>query len=268
MKPAHPYRFRTTKKACLSWHNRIAARMTLILSVCLVQAGCGIFSSDSDVYQYPSCNLPIFEMHSHLPNFGFEEGYFDWVWDPGSETKEDARKRTFLRNRNHLSIRFYEEYGEAFHDSVLAAYNIEPVWSQTFGKEVAMPGFYRVKAQPAETYYTSYEDTTKDRLGNLREVEYVLPTYYVNERFCDFRTTPKILITFHDHYSDKEQNQILDSLKAADNVMLYRLFEWSKPSIYVTKSARKDPYSLYHHYYEELPYFKSISLNFAQTAGR
>lgn len=231
----------------------------LYLITVFIVCGCGLLDSDNKDHEYPPCELSFFEMHNHLSNFGFEEGYFYWYQEEKIQLK---------RNRNHLSIRFYEEYGEAFHDSVLAAHNIEPVWSQTFGKEVAMPGFYRVKDQPAEAYYTTYEDTTKDRLGNLREVEYVLPTYYVNERFCDFRTTPKILFTFHDHYSEKEQNQILDSLKAADNVKLHRLFEWSKPSIYVTRSARKDPYSLYHHYYEELPYFRSISLNFAQTAGR
>lgn len=232
-----------------------------ILLAAVLLGGCGLLGSENKSIDYPACNMPLFEMHNHLSNFGFEEGYFYWYQEG---------KIPLKRNRNHLSIRFYEEYGEAFHDSVLAAHNIEPVWSQTFGLSVPLPGFYRVKDHPAKAYYTSYGDTTLNRLGNLPEVEYVLPVYYVNERFCDFSTMPIISFTFFDHYSESRREEILDSLMIADNVELWQLFdyEWSKPSIYVTKSARMDPYSLYHHYYEELPYFRSISLNFAQTAGR
>lgn len=237
--------------------------LPFLVLLLLLNASCSLFETSNS---YPDCNLPIFEMNDNLPNFGFEIGYYTWLWDPGSETKEQAQKVHLKRNRNHLSIRFYEEYGEAFHDSILEAYNIEPVWSQTFGKEVPMPGFYRVREKPANEYYTTYGDTTLERLGTLPEVEYVLPTYYVNENFCDYQTTPKILFTFHDHYSKEQQKQILDSLKNADKIELSYLFEWSKPSLYVTKSSSLDPYSLYHHYYEHLPFFKSISLNFAQTA--
>lgn len=206
-------------------------------------------------------------MHSHLPNFGFEEGYYNWVGDPVSETKEDARKRTLLRNRNHLSIRFYEEYGEAFHDSVLEAYNIEPVWPQTFGKQVPMPGFYRVIDKPADEYYTTYGDTALNRLGNLPEVEYVFPTFYKNEQFCDLRLTPVILFGFEDHIIEQRQQEILDSLITEDRIELHQLFpgeEWSDFNIYVTKGSWTDPYTLHNHYYN-LPFFKFAEPDFVYT---
>jgi|AntRauTorcE11898_2_1112593.scaffolds.fasta_scaffold155355_1 hypothetical protein len=61
----------------------------------------------------------LFESEQKLPDFGYEEGYFYW-------NKEE--KITIKRDRNYLSIRFYEEYGETFHDSVLKAYNIDIIW--------------------------------------------------------------------------------------------------------------------------------------------
>ena len=230
--------------------------------------GCGIFSSDDPVYEYPACELPFFEWHNHLPNFGFVEGYHYWYND-GSEDI----KIPLLRNRNHLSIRFYEEYGEAFHDSVLAAYNIEPLWSQTFGLPVPMPGFYRVIDKPAEFYYTTYGDSTLDRLGNLPEVEYVLPLYYKNERFCDLGGTPIILYNFQDFITEQERQALLDSLQVADRVELRQLTpgeDWSPFRFYLTKESRLDPYELYLHYYQEFyvnrQIFNAIDLNFAQTA--
>jgi hypothetical protein len=242
--------------------------LLFLLLVPFAITGCGIFGSDDPVYEYPACNLPIFEMHDHLPNFGFEEGYYFWYNDGTGE-----EKIPLLRNQNHLSIRFYEEYGEAFHDSVLAAYNIEPLWSQTFGKEVPMPGFYRVKDMSAEYYYTTYGDTTLDRLGNLPEVEYVLPAYYRNKEFCDLRETERINFTFKESITDSVRLTLIDSLIAADHIELHQLFPgevWSPPGIYVTKESPMSPYELYHHYYKQLflerNVFISISMDFAQTA--
>lgn len=236
----------------------------LLTSIFIFLNGCSIFGSDDPIYEYPACELPFFEMHNHLPNFGFEEGYYYWYEDEQVPIK---------RNRNHLSIRFFEEYGEAFHDSVLAAYNIEPVWSQTFDLSVPLPGFYRVIDEPAEFYYTTYGDTTLDRLGNLPEVEYVLPLYYENEWFCDLGDTPIILYDFHDFIPEEERQGLMDSLKVADRVELRQLTpgeDWSPFYFYVTKESRFDPYELYQHYYQEFyvnrQIFKAISPNFAQTA--
>lgn len=232
--------------------------------------GCGIFSSDDPVYDYPACELPIFEWHNHLPNFGFEEGYYEWYNEGFGELEI---KKSLLRNRNHLSIRFYEEYGKAFHDSVLAAHNIKPLWSQTFGLPVPMPGFYRVKDKPAEFYYTTYGNTKIERLGNLPEVEFVLPTYYQNEWFCDLSNTPIIMYSFHDFITEQKRQALLDSLQVADRVELRQFTpgeDWSPFHFYVTKESRLDPYELYHHYYQEFyvkrQILKSISPNFAQTA--
>jgi hypothetical protein len=215
------------------------------------------------------CDLLV-NRDDKLPDFGMEEGYFYWIWDPGSETKEQATKIELKLDRNHLSIRFYEEYGKAHHDSVLEAYGIETVWSQTFGKTYPMSGRYRVTKKPAEDYYTSFGVSVSDRFGDLPEVEYALPAFYLNDRFWDIRLTPIILYTFHDHITEKRQEEILDSLEIADGVRRYKTIPddpWSLETIYVTKDSRADPYSLYHDYHQ-LPFFKIVSMNLAQTTIR
>jgi hypothetical protein len=135
-----------------------------------------------------------------------------------------------------------------------------------------LPGRYRVIDKPAEAYYTTYGDTTLDRLGNLPEVEYVLPAFYDEEpedvNVRERRLTPTILFSMHDHYPEGRKEDILDSLKQVDGVDLRQLFPgevWSPFNFYVTKSARTNPYELYHHYYS-LPFFRSLSMNLAQTA--
>ena len=194
-----------------------------------------------------------------LPDYGMEEGYFYWY--------EDDEKLWLKRDRNHLSIRFYEEYGKDFHDSILAEYGIQAVWAQTFGKQPPMPGYYRVIKNPAEDYYTSYGDSTLNRLGNLPEIEFVLPVFYKNENFWDLKLMPIILYSFHDKITDERQDEILDSLMTNDKLMSHQLFpgdESSPYNIYVTKSSPACPYTLYHRYYET-GFFKSISLNYAFT---
>jgi len=194
------------------------------------------------------------------PDFGMEEGYFWWV--------DDDEKLWLKRDRNHLSIHFYEDYGKAFHDSILAEYGIQTVWAQTFDMHPPMPGYYRVTKKPAEEYYTNYGDTTLNRLGNLAQIEFVLPVFYKNEDFWDLKLMPKILYTFHDSITDARQGEILDSLIAYDNIELRQLFsgeEWSNYHIYVTKSSPACPYTLYHRYYET-GFFKSMSLDYAFTS--
>lgn len=193
------------------------------------------------------------------PDFGMEEGYFWWI--------DKDEKLWLKRDRNHLSIRFYEDHGRVFHDSILEEYGIQTVWAQTYDMHPPMPGYYRVTKNPAEEYYTSYGDTTLNRLGNLTEIEFVLPVFYANEDFWDLKLMPKILYTFHDSISDSRQSEILDSLVAHDNIILRQLFpgeEWSTFHIYVTKSSPACPYTLYHRYYET-GFFKSMSLDYAFT---
>lgn len=202
---------------------------------------------------------------SEEPDFGFEEGYFYWF--------EVGERVVFLRDRNHLSIRFHESFGQAYHDSVLQAHGIETLWSQTFGKEVPMPGRYRVTRDPAEAYYTRYGEAADEaalwgQLGNLPGVEYVLPAFYLSEEFWDLRMTPVILYSFEADLAEERQPEILDSLTAADGTALQQLFPgepWSPFHFYVPETARTDPYTLYHHY-ATLPFFESVSLDMAQTA--
>jgi hypothetical protein len=212
------------------------------------------------IVTFLGCDLLV-NSDNKLPDFGMEEGYFYWA---------EGERIWLKRDRNHLSIRFYEEYGEAHHDSVLKEYGIEIVWSQTFGKAYPMSGRYRATKKPAEEYYTSYGVAMSDRLGELPEVEYALPAFYLNEQFWDIRLTPVILYTFHDHITEERQEEILDSLEIADGIRRHKTVPddpWSLETIYVTKGSRADPYSLYHDYYH-LPFFKAVSMNLAQTAGR
>jgi len=101
----------------------------------------------------------------------------------------------------------------------------------------------------------------------------VLPAYYENELFCDFRNTPIILYNFHDFIPEEERQELLDSLQVADRVGLRQLTpgeDWSPFHFYLTKDSRLDPYELYQHYYREFyvnrQIFNAISPNFAQTA--
>ncbi len=193
------------------------------------------------------------------PDFGMGKGYFYWF---------ENNKLWLKRDRNHLSIRFYEDYGKAFHDSILDAYGIQTVWAQTFDKHPPMPGYYRVTRSPAEDYYTSYGDTTLNRMGNLPEIEFVLPVFYKNEDFQDLKLMPKILYTFHESITEARQVEILDSLITFDNIELRQLFpgeEWCTYHIYVTKSSPACPYTLYHRYYET-GFFEAIDMDWSFTS--
>ena len=197
-----------------------------------------------------------------LPDYGMEEGYFYWY--------EDDEKLWLKRDRNHLSIRFYEEYGKDFHDSILAAYGIQTVWAQTFGSNQSHPGYYRVTKKPAEEYYTSYGKITLERLGNLPEVEYVLPVFYKDEVIRVLRLLPEIPYTFYDALTNERKSEILDSLITYDNLLLEQLFpgeEFPFDRFYITKSSPACPYTLYHRYYET-GYFKGIEMSWIYAIDR
>jgi hypothetical protein len=233
--------------------------MRLYLStICLVFfcVACSNTVSNHDiVYDYPSCRYPFFERDDGL-NFGFETGYFRWLND---------EKIHLLRDRNHLSIQFHEEYGEAFHDSVLAAYNITTIHKQGFGSWRPFAGFYRVNELPAEEYYTSYGSVPANTLGDLPQVEFVLPVFYRNHSFCDLRLKPEIAVVYQDHITDARKKVIQDSLMKHDNIEI-RLLQGSDRTsiIYVTKESPLDPYRLYHRYHN-LPFFKIVDLNYTYT---
>ncbi|SKC10465.1 hypothetical protein SAMN03080601_01920 [Alkalitalea saponilacus] len=111
----------------------------------------------------------------------------------------------------------------------------------------------RVTKKPAEKYYTCYGDTIHTGLGNLPEIEFVLPVYYQNKEFWDLKLTPVKLYTFHDIITEDRQEEILDSLITNDKLITRQLFpgeDWSPYSIYVTKTSPEDPYTLYHRYYK------------------
>jgi hypothetical protein len=97
-----------------------------------------------------------------------------------------------------------------------------------------------------------------------------LPAFYMKEQFWDLRLTPVILYTFDNHITEKRQEEILDSLEIADGVKRHKTVpddtRWIE-TIYVTKSSRTDPYSLYRDYYQ-LPFFKAVGMNLAQSAIR
>ena len=188
--------------------------------------------------------------------FGMEEGDYWWV--------DNDEKQWLKRDRDRLSIRFYEDYGRAFHDSILDAYGIQTVWAQPFDKLPPMSGLYRVTKNPAEEYYTSYGDTTLNRLGNLPEVEYVLPVFFANDDSWGLMIMPEIFYTFHDSITDTRKSEIMDSLMANDNIVLRQQThgeEMSPYHIYVTKSSPACPYTLYQRYYET-GIFESINLNY------
>ncbi|ASB48226.1 hypothetical protein [Alkalitalea saponilacus] len=91
---------------------------SVFLMLILLAAGC-----DSEENKAPC-----------LPDYGMEDGYFYWF---------ENEKKNLKRDRNHLSIRFYEASGKAFHDSILEKYGIKTVWAQTYDKHPPMPGYYK-----------------------------------------------------------------------------------------------------------------------------
>jgi len=192
------------------------------------------------------------------PDFGMEEGYYLWI--------NDDEKEWYKRDRNHLSIRFYVEHGREFHDSVLKSYGIETVHAHQFNDDYhSTPGKYRVTEKPAENYYTTYGDTTLNRLGNMPQVRFVLPIFHrvdEHEQFPELgrrRLTPEFFYRFHDHISNNRQEEILDSLKMADNIKIIER-DYVERLVYVTKASPADPYTLHHRYYDT-DFFKYTNLN-------
>ncbi|TVQ14792.1 MAG: hypothetical protein EA364_03750 [Balneolaceae bacterium] len=221
----------------------------IILTFGFLPVSCGIFSSEEE--QGP-CSLSQMTPFDQLPtftDFGCEEGYFIY--------KADMEKTPWTRNRNFLSIEFYEELDETQLHEILDDYDlfyhsrVEPT------KHV----FARVKSQPAEAYYTTYGDTTQPALGNRPEVKYALPVF-MNEFWQPLMIADRIMITFNDGFTDDQELAMLDSLKIADH--LTRLPMIKPPYLLQTsKATPKDPLSLVIHYMETLDAIQAADPVFA-----
>lgn len=193
-------------------------------------------------------------------DYGFEEGYF-YYYGP--------EKIPLLRYKGHVSLEFKDHVTEERRQEILDQYGLETI---TFFVD-DFPGFYRVTRKPSTAYYTTYFDTTLNRLGNRPEVDYVLPAYELDDHDdeCNIYLTNNTLIhSFHETTSITGQERLLDSLALYDGVELQEHPSQAPITKYlltVTKKANLDPYSLVHHYHEA-KIFKTIGINFATLICR
>jgi hypothetical protein len=203
---------------------------------------------------FTSCEL--FNNEQELfDDYGFEEGYFYYY---GSE------RIPLLRYKGHVSLEFKDDVTEERRQEILNQYGLEIIQAQFVAD---FPGFYKVTKKPATAYYTTYFDTTLNRLGNRPEVDYVLPAYELDDHDdeCNiYLTTNTLLHTFHDSMSTSEQESLLDSLALYDSVILQRYVS-PIPTFYylltVTKESGLDPYTLVNRYHEA-NLFSSINVNY------
>jgi len=217
---------------------RIVTIIKVVVLLCVVSA-CDLFNNEQELFD----------------DYGFEEGYFYYF---GPE------KVPLLRYKGHVSLEFKDHVIEERRQEILDQYGFEKIQAQFVAD---FPGFYRVTKKPATAYYTTYFDTTLNRLGNRPEVDYVLPAYELDDHDdeCNiYLTTNTLLHTFHDSMSAIEQEILLDSLALYDRVILQRYVS-PIPTFYylltVSKESDLDPYTLVNHYHEA-NLFSSINVNF------
>jgi len=224
---------------------RIVTIIKVVVLLCVVSA-CDLFNNEQELFD----------------DYGFEEGYYYWG--------NDTTKIPLLRYKGHLSIEFRDFVSEEQRLSVLDRYGIEPVYPQFISD---FPGFYRVTRKPASYYYTTYQDTSLNRLGNLIEVDYVLPAFELDDHddVCDlYLTTNQLSHQFHEYTNEQEQELLLDSLRNNDGVILEQYTSPIQTTYYaltVTKNSKTDPYQLVHHYHD-LGLFKSISIEYGLVLCR
>lgn len=210
----------------------------LLLIFLFVFSSCSLFRSEHKQGPCSLYQMPPFNQLTSFRDFGCEEGYFIYM--------ADMQKVPWTRNKNFISIEFYEELNENEVKRILHEYNLfyhSQVWPT---KHI----FARVVSRPAETYYTTYGDTTKLVLGNRPEVKYALPVY-MNEFWQVMMITNRIMITFNDGYTKEEELAMLDSLKSSDHLIRLPMIE--PPYLLQTsKATPKDPLSLVNHYMETM----------------
>jgi len=119
----------------------------LLISI-LILSGCGLFDNKQDP-----------------EDFGFEEGYF--IYNLSKD------KIPWTRNRNYVSLEFYEGVSEKKLHEILKEYNLKYEGQVFPVKHI----FAQVINKPAEEYYTTYGDSTLPVLGNRPEVRYALPVF-------------------------------------------------------------------------------------------
>ena len=106
------------------------------------------------------------------PDFGVERT-IDLIV-PSISSEEDRHIPVWI-DKNHLCIRFHNWVGRSTADSILAEFNFINRAPQNFNHPLEVCNLVRVTEQPADTYYTTYGDTTQPQLGNWPEVEYSHP---------------------------------------------------------------------------------------------
>lgn len=190
----------------------------LLISI-LILSGCGLFDNKQDP-----------------EDFGFEEGYF--IYNLSKD------KIPWTRNRNYVSLEFYEGVSEKKLHEILKEYNLKYEGQVFPVKHI----FAQVINKPAEEYYTTYGDSTLPVLGNRPEVRYALPVF-MNEFWDPIMITNKILMRF-DGLNEERELHIINSLIVNDNLTRaedgpgfptrYRLL--------VNKNTPKNPFTLANEY--------------------
>lgn len=190
----------------------------LLISI-LILSGCGLFDNKQDP-----------------EDFGFEEGYF--IYNLSKD------KIPWTRNRNYVSLEFYEGVSEKKLHEILKEYNLKYEGQVFPVKHI----FAQVINKPAEEYYTTYGDSTLPVLGNRPEVRYALPVF-MNEFWDPIMITNKATIRF-DSLSTEQELHIIDSLIVADN--LTRVEDGpgtpTRFRVLFNKNSPKDPLNLINSY--------------------
>lgn len=183
-------------------------------------------------------------------DFGFEEGYFFY--------NSNGDKIPWTRNRNYVSIEFYEEVEEEKLQDIFQEYDLRYEGQVFPVKHIHA----RVINKPAEKYYTTYGDSTQPVMGNRPELRYTLPVF-MNEFWEPIMITNKITIRF-DSLNGEQELHIIDSLIAADN--LTRIEDGpgtpTRYRVLVNKNSPEDPLALINRYYL-IDNIRYASLNFA-----
>lgn len=209
----------------------------LPLLLIVAAAGCDWFG-EVNVTRSP-CSLdghPSFTQFQDFRDFGCEKGFYIFSLD--------KTKIPWSRNRNFVSIEFVEAISQEDLLGILNEYDLF-YHSQVYPVKHVLA---RVIKKPAESYYTTYGDTTLARLGNRPEVLYALPVY-LNENNDPVMITDRIRIRF-ENLDQVQELAVIDSLISSDllirgpdgpgDPVRYRLI--------VTKSSSQDPLTLSNRY--------------------
>lgn len=171
-------------------------QLILLIGVLSLIIGCNIFGSDNGCPDDP-------------PDFKPEEGYYVY----GENMESIPRKRS----RNYVSILFKGSMSHEEIEALLSDYHleVETWWGELEG---GLHLVARCLCKPAESYYTTYGDTSRTVLGNRSDVEFAVPVMLgkSNSRVV---LTDIIDMRFEDSISSQRRKTIIDSLKQTDNLV-------------------------------------------------